>query len=406
MAEIPRTGHRERLRQKFQSAPQQMAEVELLELLLTYAIPRQDVAPLAAQLLDRFGSLRTLLAASQVELTEVPGVGDATAVLLQLVGQLRRAGSFAAETAAPSAGQPQGSAAPLRQPALFPDSPEDREKGSNTPKPPPPPPTKSDIRAYTNDLIAAALTHLPQVVNYREFSEFFTYLEKSLPYNSANTRKRYTNYLTNRYFPGGDIETPLRQFLTAGPDAAAWKTVLFYETVRAEPAAQFTAEQVVWPALPMGSIAREALKERLQERFPEASEATVSRMIYSLANLYTLTGVAAQQENRLTFQTRPGTLAAFLYVLAAELPHPGIYGFDVMEQGPMRRWLLWDREWLRRQLYNLRDFGVISKISEIDALRHFTLAFDQAGALRHYFEHPRRGELALRETAVTGSPTA
>ena len=41
--------------------------------------------------------------------------------------------------------------------------------------------------------------------------------------------------------------------------------------------------------------------------------------------------------------------------------------------------------WMRRQLYNLRDLGVLSKVSEIDAMRQFTLRFDQHETLRHYF---------------------
>ena len=114
--------------------------------------------------------------------------------------------------------------------------------------------------------------------------------------------------------------------------------------------------------------------------------------------------VAVQQDSLLKLQTRPGTLAAFAYVLAAEFPQTGIYSFEALEQGPMRRWLLWDREWMRRQLYNLRDMGVIAKISEIDAMRQFTLSTDQLATVQHYFGHPQRDELALREspTAVEG----
>jgi hypothetical protein len=51
----------------------------------------------------------------------------------------------------------------------------------------------------------------------------------------------------------------------------------------------------------------------------------------------------------------------------------------------MRRWLLWDREWMHKQLYNLRDVGILSKVSQIDTLRQFTLQYDQPTALRHYF---------------------
>ena len=44
-------GHRDRLRQRFQSAPASLSEKELLELLLTYAIPRRDTFPLAEELI-------------------------------------------------------------------------------------------------------------------------------------------------------------------------------------------------------------------------------------------------------------------------------------------------------------------------------------------------------------------
>jgi len=57
---------------------------------------------------------------------------------------------------------------------------------------------------------------------------------------------------------------------------------------------------------------------------------------------------------------------------------------------------------MRRQLYNLRDFGLVSKVSEIDTVRQFTLPFDQTTALRLYFEHPQRDTLALRERSETG----
>ncbi len=78
-------GHRERLKQKFLSLKDDIPDYELLELLLTYAIPRKDVKPLAKQLLARFGSLGSVLSASEVELVKVDGVKLSTAVLLQTV---------------------------------------------------------------------------------------------------------------------------------------------------------------------------------------------------------------------------------------------------------------------------------------------------------------------------------
>jgi DNA repair protein RadC len=396
------SGHRTRLRKRFLADSDAFSDVQLLELLLTYAVSRQDVAPVATRLLEVFGSLENVFSASYENLIRVEGVGEITAVLIRTVGQFQQRTKLEAEPEILTEEEDTISMG-MRQFEIFSEANEKGIERSPSPKPPPPP-TKADIRTYTNDLIKVALTCLPAVINFDNVFAFSTYLAKNLPYNSANSRQRYSNNLINRYYPQGNIATSLTKLLSYRPDESTWKAVLFYETIRAEPAVQFVAEQVIWPALPTGHIQREALKKDLEKRFAATSEATIKRMIYSLVNLYTILGVASQQNRLLKFQTRTQTLAAFLYVLTSEFPQPGIYPFEALEQGPMRRWLLWDREWIRRQLYNLRDFGVMAKISEIDTLRQFTLSFDQITALEHYFEHPQRDELALRDSpaAVKG----
>src|ERR1041385_8272674 len=62
----------------------------LLELLLTYGIPRRDVQPLAKTLLSRFGNLDQVLAASPDALCAVEGVKTTTAALLKIVDHLRK----------------------------------------------------------------------------------------------------------------------------------------------------------------------------------------------------------------------------------------------------------------------------------------------------------------------------
>ena len=82
-------GHRERLRGQFlENGLDGFHELQALELLLFYAMPRRDTNPLAHTLLDRFGSLDGVFAASERELCEVPGVGKNTAALLMLVPQI------------------------------------------------------------------------------------------------------------------------------------------------------------------------------------------------------------------------------------------------------------------------------------------------------------------------------
>src|SRR5437763_7912980 len=83
-----RDGHRERLRQRFAALDSSFDETSAIELLLTYAVPRADVRSLAAQLIERFGSLDEVLAAEPAELNNVIGVGDASVTLLKLVDWL------------------------------------------------------------------------------------------------------------------------------------------------------------------------------------------------------------------------------------------------------------------------------------------------------------------------------
>ena len=80
------TGHRQRLRQRFdENRLNGFSDHEVLELLLTYAIPRIDVNPLAHKLMKTFGSLSAVLEASGDELKKVDGIGERSAALINLM---------------------------------------------------------------------------------------------------------------------------------------------------------------------------------------------------------------------------------------------------------------------------------------------------------------------------------
>ena len=69
-------GHRERIRERFRrEGLNAFSDHEVLELLLTYAIPQRDVNPLAHALISHFGSLAGVFNADENELREVKGVG-------------------------------------------------------------------------------------------------------------------------------------------------------------------------------------------------------------------------------------------------------------------------------------------------------------------------------------------
>lgn len=84
-------GHRARMKKKLlENGERSLADHELLEVLLYYAIPRRDTNELAHRLLKQFGSLRGVLSAPVQELACVSGVGQQAALLLGMVPILCR----------------------------------------------------------------------------------------------------------------------------------------------------------------------------------------------------------------------------------------------------------------------------------------------------------------------------
>lgn len=83
------SGHRSRMREKLLAYGGRIFDTyELLEMLLYHSIPYKDTNPVAKRLLHRFGGLDGVFTASKDELCEVNGIGERTAVLIELVGQL------------------------------------------------------------------------------------------------------------------------------------------------------------------------------------------------------------------------------------------------------------------------------------------------------------------------------
>ena len=79
-------GHRERLRKRFLTEGlDNFTDIQVLELLLFYCIPRRDTNELAHRLLDRFGSLSQVMDTNVEELMSVEGIGENAALFLKLV---------------------------------------------------------------------------------------------------------------------------------------------------------------------------------------------------------------------------------------------------------------------------------------------------------------------------------
>ncbi len=93
MADKGKTGHRQRLRDRFLAGDAESRSDEvLLELLLSFAIGRKDVKPLAEELIQIFGSLSQVLSATKGDLCKVKGMGQSSIALFKVVDFIRAGG--------------------------------------------------------------------------------------------------------------------------------------------------------------------------------------------------------------------------------------------------------------------------------------------------------------------------
>jgi len=79
-------GHRKRIKEKYEkSGIDGWLDYEVLELALSYTIPRKDTKPIAKELISRFKTINGVLDSDRKELRTVTGISDHTALFLKLL---------------------------------------------------------------------------------------------------------------------------------------------------------------------------------------------------------------------------------------------------------------------------------------------------------------------------------
>jgi DNA repair protein RadC len=252
---------------------------------------------------------------------------------------------------------------PQVQARLFPEEAKDDESpacpaapqttvpvASETTRPRFPEPT---LRVYAKALTDQALQAIPQAADFSDLDAYRKHLTDTLPFNSRETRRRNSNYLVSRYFPGEALNTDLPRFAAATKGTPALAEALFYLTCRTEKIVAQVAEEVVFPSLPQGGVLRSKIRDYIQSQLPKSKSAKQATI--ACVDTYQTFGIGSATRTRLNVSLREGSLVSFAYVLHLEFSEPGMYAFERMVDGPMHTWLLWDRKWMVQQLYRLRE---------------------------------------------------
>ena len=374
MPDTENKGHRQRLRERFASGEESSrSEEALLELLLTYAIPQKDVQPLAKRLLSEYGSLPALLENSMETLCQFDGVKENSAVLLKLVDWIRR-------HYGPKRHEKE-TRKPLRQTTLFEASSPELEQAPSAVAEPR---REKVIQRYGTEMFGKAVLKeaieiLPRLPDSESLDEIRSFLRAKLHFSAEQTRQRYANYIIRRMFPNGYADAPLRLFAKAFPDAQELRDVCFYRFLQNEPLEVEIIEDLILPNLGAGRLSRERIRKRLAEKFPEAK--SIVDCGKAIVDALTAGGIVKADRTKISFAYREIPVASFAFILHSEFPEPGMYDIRKLDENRMIRAMLWNPERLLHALYELRNQGLISKISEIDNIRQFTTKHTLAGVV-------------------------
>lgn len=83
------SGHRKRKKDLIlKKGSSSLSELDLLEVLLYYAVPRADTRPIAEKLLEAFGSVEAILEADQGEISKIDGIKDSGEMLFILLREV------------------------------------------------------------------------------------------------------------------------------------------------------------------------------------------------------------------------------------------------------------------------------------------------------------------------------
>ncbi len=313
-----KAGHRERLKAHFIAGDDgAYTDETLLELLLTYAIPQKDVQPLAKKLLATFGSLSAVLSADIATLCKQEGIKEHSAVLLKLTDWIRKREEQSTVK--------QAQREILTTPTLFPEV------------------VSEDSRVQKVSAPTTKPAKFPEVVR-----------------EDTGVQK---------------VSAPTTKPAKKSPRA---KTGLFVKPLLNEamdvlPQLPDTESLAEVRNLSTGQLPRSLLRDYLAHRFP--SIASINDYVYAIIEALVGGGLATADRLTISFTYRDIAIESFAFVLHSEFPEPGMFDIGKVEQNRAIHAMLWKPTAIVPALYELRNRKIISKVSEIDAVRQFTTKY-------------------------------
>ena len=368
--------HRERLRERFLLGDVGcFTDVKMLELLLTYAIPQRDVKPLAIELISNFGSFDGVLSASIDDLCEIHGVKKYSATLIKLVDKVSMNRKESGKSTRSNKQDIKG------QLTLFdkgngpkPNAFESESKihqeilGSKEKH-------QKEVKLFSITALSETIALIPKIPDTDDLEQVKAFLRQNLHFNSVRTRRDYAAYIVKRMFPGEYADKPFRQFASYYDGTQSLRDICFYRFANSEPLMLDIILDALIPAMTAGKLSRDYIIAYLVERFGHENK-NIPYCVSAIINVLTGTQIASLDKKIIRIAYRDIALPAFAFILHSEFSEPGMYDIQKIEDNRSIRATFWNPNSILTSLYELRNIGIINKVSEIDSVRQFTIKYD------------------------------
>ena len=370
MVEEITSGRRQKLRDSF-VADDATAHTDeaILELLLNYAILRGDLQPLAHNLIQEFGDLDGVLATDFETLCGFKGVKSYTSTLIKLADYLRGRRTVKVPLIKATT--------KVAQQKLVEYEPGGEPRAETQTQITKAVPRKRFIKPrseiFTNAVLKEAIDILPRLPETEDIDDIRQFLKENLPFSAENTRRKYVPYITNRIFPNGRADRAIRSYARIYAGRQELRDICFYRFCRAEPLMLAVNDDLLLPAIGYGRLDRSRLREYLVKRYPSSKVAT--KCAAAIVDALKAAGIAQSDRVKISFGYREPLISALAFVIHSEFPEPGMYEISKLEHSPLIRAMLWNPDRLLPGVYELRNLGLLAKVSEIDSFRQFTTRY-------------------------------
>jgi len=230
-------------------------------------------------------------------------------------------------------------------------------------------------------MLQEAIEMLPQLPDTGSLDEVRDFLKNHLRFSGQSTRDRNALYIVKRMFPYGYVDSALLAFARTYASRQELCDVCFYRFCKVEPLMYEVIENLLLPAIGAGQLQRSVLRDYLGHRFPSYS--STKDCARAIVETLVAAGIATADHLTINFTYRDIKIPSFAFILHSEFPEPGMFDIGKIEQNRAIRAMLWKPAAFIPTLYELRNRKIISKVSEIDAVRQFTTKYtlDQASGV-------------------------